>query len=116
MNINKIYHINCFKINQFINDKTFFISNNIKFNLNCFNIKHIYLNEFIKIYEYLKNNHLMDILILFNINYNVKINGLNRYNYINKFKNSFNLIFKHEYLTLINLFYYHLTKNDILKQ
>lgn len=111
MNMNRIYHINYVDIHQFINNKIF-INNN---NLNYFNIKHIYLDEFIKIYEYLKNNYLMDILILFNINYNVKIYELNRYNYINKFKDRFNLIFKYEYLTLINLFYYHL-KNDILKQ
>ena len=115
MNINRIYYINCVEINQFINDKTFFISNNnIKFNLNVFNIKHIYLSEFIGIYSYLKNNYLIDILILFNISYNFKIYDLNRYNYLNKFEDSFNLIFKYEYLTLINLFYYHLINNDIL--
>ena len=112
MNINRIYHINCFNIHRFINNKIV-ISNNIKFN--CFNIKHIYLSEFISTYEYLKNNYLIEILILFNISYNFKIYDLNRYNYINKFKDSFNLIFKYEYLTLINLFYYHLTNNDILK-
>ena len=98
MNISRIYYINYIKIYKFINDN----------NLNYFNIKHIYLKEFMGIYEYLKNNYLIDILILFNMNYNFKIYDLNRYNYINKFKDGFDLIFKYEYLTLINLFYYHL--------
>ena len=105
MNINREYYINYIKIYNFINDKS---------NLNCFNIKHIYLDEFRGIYEYLKNNYLIDILMLFNISYNSKVYDLNRYNYINKFKDEFNLIFKYEYLTLINLFYYHLINNDIL--
>lgn len=114
MNIKALYYMQFFIINDFLNDKKFFIKNNIKFNLNYFNIKNIDLNIFINIYNYLKNNYLNEILIIYCISYNYKIYNLNRYNYINKFNDSFNLIFKYEYLYLINLFYYHLKDANIL--